>query len=120
MLAPTGDLNSEMTSAEQQNYVVSLYQNFPGLFDYYMERYTLNWGHNMMASHYRTVIADMIEEFGNSRLPRSTYEDLAWLGLKEWDHHPATPAWTDLSQTEKDRVNDALNDHFRNGPKNCL
>lgn len=117
--AQKGDLNSTMTADEQNNYVISLYHNFPGLYDYYMKRYTPNWSHNMMASHYRKVIADLIQVFDNYRLSRSIYEDIAWAGLKEWDNHPPTPAWAALPQSDKNRINAAIQNHFHNGPNNC-
>lgn len=44
--------------------------DFPGLQDYYIERYRPTWNHNMMAEHYIDVIANAIEEFDDFQKPR--------------------------------------------------
>lgn len=70
--------SSNMTPQQQVNYVNSLKNNFPGLYDYYFKRWKPTWNHEMMASHYREIIADIIQQFDNNRLPRTTYESVAW------------------------------------------
>lgn len=49
-----------MNAQQQTNYVNSLKDNFPGLYDYFLVRYKPTWNHEMMANHYRTTIADII------------------------------------------------------------
>lgn len=73
----------------------------------------------MMASHYRSVIADIIQQFDNKRLPRSTYEAVTWVGLGKLDTNLTTIAWDNLSETEKAVINKLINDNFYNGPSNC-
>ncbi|WP_409415475.1 hypothetical protein [Flavobacterium sp. PS2] len=118
--AQKGSLDSNnMTVQEQTNYVNSLKNNFPGLYDYYFKRYKPTWNHEMMASHYRSVIADIIQQFDNKRLPRSTYEAVTWVGLGKLDTNLTTIAWDNLSETEKAVINKLINDNFYNGPSNC-
>lgn len=118
--AQQGNLDpSTMTPEQQVNYVNSLKDNFPGLYDYYNERYHSTWNHNMMASHYRSSIADIIEQFDNNRLSRSTYEAIAWLGLGKLERDKSTTAWDNLSAEEKTRITNLINQHFYNGPSNC-
>ncbi len=112
------DVNN-MNAQEQTNYVNSLRNNFPGLYDYYYRRYKPTWNHEMMANHYRSTIADMIQEFDNNRLPRSTYEDITWVGLGKLDTNITTTAWDNLSPEAKARINRLIIDNFYNGPKIC-
>jgi hypothetical protein len=118
--AQRGNLTtSTMTAQEAENYVDSLKDNFPGLYDYYVERWHPTWNHNMMASHYRTTIADMIQNFDNNRLPRSTYEAVAWVGLGKLEDNQATVAWDNLTAIEKQAIETLINQNFFNGPSNC-
>jgi hypothetical protein len=118
--AQRGDLTtSTMTAQEAENYVDSLKDNFPGLYDYYLERWHPNWNHNMMASHYRITIADMIQNFDNNRLPRSNYEAAAWVGLGKLEDNQATVAWYNLTAIEKQAIETLINQNFFNGPSNC-
>ncbi len=81
--AKIGNLDPEnMTQQQQVDYVNSLRDNFPGIYDYHIERYKPTWNHNQMASHYRGTIAEIIEEFDHSIKPRQIYEDIAWVGLR--------------------------------------
>lgn len=72
-----------------------------------------------MASHYRTTIADIIQDFDGNRLPRSTYEAVAWVGLGEIEDNQTTPAWDNLNVNEKQTIETLINQHFFNGPSNC-
>ena len=112
------DVNN-MNAQEQTNYVNSLRNNFPGLYDYYYRRYKPTWNHEMMANHYRSTITDMIQQFDNNRLPRSTYEDITWVGLGKLDTNITTIAWDNLSPEAKARINRLISENFYNGPKNC-
>jgi len=121
--AKKGDLNylnsQTYTTQDRINYVNSLKNNFPGLYDYYWKRYKSGWNHNMMAIHYRTTIADIIQSFDNNRLPRSTYESVAWAGLGEIENNQSTVAWHNLTSTEQQAITDMLNKYFFNGTSNC-
>lgn len=108
-----------MTQQEQVDYVNSLRNNFPGIYDYYLERYKPTWNHNQMASHYRGIIADIIEEFDHSIKPRQIYEDLAWVGLRILEDGVTSIAWDNLNQDEKDRVMDNINVYFHQGASSC-
>ena len=56
--AQKGDLDpANMSPQEQVNYINNLRNDFPGLYDYYYDRYKPTWNHNMMAQHYRSAIA---------------------------------------------------------------
>jgi len=111
--------SSNMTIQQQTDYVKSLKNNFPGLYEYYLTRYKPTWNHEMMANHYRSTIADIIQEFDNSRLPRSTYEAVAWLGLGELETNTSTIAWKNLSIEQKAIIKALINENFYNGPSTC-
>ena len=118
--AQTGDLDpGNMTTQQQIDYVNSLRENFPGIYDYYRERYKPTWNHNMMAQHYIEIIADMVEEFDNSSQPRQVYEDISWAGLREIEVLNNSIAWDNLSSTDQSRILNNLSQHFFNGPNNC-
>jgi hypothetical protein len=111
--------SSNMTIKQQTDYVKSLKNNFPGLYEYYFTRYKPTWNHEMMANHYRTTIADVIQEFDNNRLPRSTYEAVAWLGLGKLETNTSTIAWEKLSVEQKAVINALIKENFYNGPSTC-
>ncbi|CAM1359855.1 hypothetical protein TPENAI_10416 [Tenacibaculum litopenaei] len=111
--AQRGDLNTAiMSQQEAENYVNSLKDNFPGLYNYYVERWNPMWNHNMMASHYRTTIADILQSFDNNRLSRSKYEAIAWAGLGEIENNQSTIAWQNLISSEQQAITNILNKHF--------
>ncbi len=123
--AQQGDLNAgQYTTQNRVNYINSLQNNFPGIYDYYIERYKPTWNHNLMAQHYTSTIADIVEEFDNNSLSRQVYEDIAWAGLRIINN-PVTNgtetsiAWDNLSPQEKSRVISNLSNYFHNGTKNC-
>jgi hypothetical protein len=114
----TLDTNA-MTIQQQVNFVNNLKDNFPGLYDYYAVRYQPTWNHNMMAEHYRSTIADITQQFDNNRLPRSTYEAIAWVGLGKLSDNKTTIAWNNLTPNQKAAIITLINQHFYNGPANC-
>ncbi|SFN59545.1 hypothetical protein SAMN05444143_1325, partial [Flavobacterium succinicans] len=116
--AQRGTLNSN-TPEEQVILVNSLKNNFPGLYDYYERRWKPTWNHEMMANHYRSTIADVIQQFDNNRLPRSTYEAVAWVGLGKLDKNLTTIAWDNLPPDVKTSIDTLIRNNFYNGPKNC-
>ena len=118
--AKKGDLNNnQYTTVERTNYVNSLRDNFPGLYDYYWKRYKPTWNHEMMAQHYRYIIADIAQQFDNYNLPRQTYEDIAWVGLRVLEDLNNSIAWNNLSTSEQQRITTNITNIFKNGSSNC-
>lgn len=72
-----------------------------------------------MANHYRSTIADVINQFDNNRLLRFTYEAEAWVGLGKLTTKLTTIAWDDLSPPEKTAIDELCRDNFYQGPSNC-
>lgn len=74
------------SQAQFQQYMVTLKNNFPGLFDYYL-RYAYEtqnpsgFQHQQMAQHYRNIIAQALKQFDGNSQPESAYQALAWEGL---------------------------------------
>jgi hypothetical protein len=66
-----------------------------------------------MTAHYRTVIADIIQEFDNGKNSRQFYMDLAWEGLIK------TNSWADLSTSEKQMVVNTIINYKNSGDKSC-
>ncbi|CAM1363943.1 hypothetical protein [Tenacibaculum xiamenense] len=73
----------------------------------------------MMATHYRNTLADIIQDFDNNYLSRSTYEAIAWAGLGEIENNQSTVAWQNLTFAEQQAITNILNEHFFNGTSNC-
>ncbi len=118
--AKKGDLNTNnYTTQENINFVNSLRNNFPGLYDYYYARVHKYWNHDLMAQHYRSTIADIAQQYDNNRFPRQIYEDLAWAGLREIDKNVNSIAWNKLPTTEQERIKLNIINLFHNGTKNC-
>lgn len=104
---------------QQINYIKNLRNNFPGLYDYYYERNQPTWNHNMMAQHYRNVIADIAQEFDDFKLPREVYEDISWVGLRVIENFENSVAWDKLSSSDKIRIQKNIDNYFRNGVSDC-
>lgn len=118
--AQKGDLNHDnYTSVEMENYVNSMRNNFPGLYDYYWKRYHPGWGHDMMASHYREIIINVLQQVDNNRLDKNIYEALSWAGLGEFENGQSTVAWQKLSAAEKQRIENYISNYFFNGFSKC-
>ncbi|EIJ38658.1 hypothetical protein JoomaDRAFT_1646 [Galbibacter orientalis DSM 19592] len=118
--AKKGDLNQgEYSTQDRINYINSLADNFPGLYDYYWKRYKPTWNHNLMAQHYRNTIADIVQQFDNNRLSRQIYVDIAWAGLRILEDRKESDAWSNLSPSEQNRVLLNLKNNFFNGISNC-
>ncbi|HHC80877.1 MAG TPA: hypothetical protein ENK46_13405 [Flavobacteriia bacterium] len=109
------------TSQQQTDYINSIKNNFPGLFDYYT-RYEWNTStpnnsqHQAIATHYREILARILQEFDtgvavpNSQQPEQLYMDLAWEGLR----YPNIHTWSSLPQAEKDRINNVITNYINN------
>lgn len=107
--------NSEIVWS--MNFIESMKDDFPGLYDYYM-RWHVNapdgvppgsTQHQMMAQHYRGVIKQVLEEFDDSH-DDEVYEALAWVGLRN------TVAWNNLSAQEKSQHQTISDDFIQNNP----
>ena len=86
--------------------------DFPGIYDYY-RRYIKNWQHEQMAAHYRETIADILKEFDGNQHSNQFYMDLAWEGLH------GTVAWNNLSNSERTRITNEVENYKSIGNKNC-
>lgn len=118
--AQVGTLDpSNMSIQQQVDYVDNLRNDFPGIYDYYIQRYKPTWNHNMMAQHYIGVIADAIQQYDNYSLSRESYEDIAWAGLRKLKDGNYSVAWNNLSYLQQQRILKNLSDYFFNGPSNC-
>lgn len=118
--AQKGDLNTNnYTTQENINFINSLRNNFPGLYDYYYARVHPTWNHDLMAQHYRSTIADIAQQFDSNTFPRQVYEDLAWAGLRTIETNVNSIAWNNLTNTEQQRILSNLTNVFHNGTKNC-
>ena len=107
--------------------------NFPGLYDYYT-RYNFNTStpnnaqHQQMATHYRETLARILQAFDTGTIvpdnqqPQQLYMDLAWEGLRYegTTGNNAIYTWTSLSQAEKDRIEDVIDNYIEaNKNENC-
>ena len=102
-----------------QNQLIQLKNDYPGLYDYYMRwKWNVPQGqspssaqHEAMAQHYRNIIKQALQEFDNAQISE-VYEALSWIGLQN------TVAWYNLSQNERDNINQIINNFSINNP-NC-
>lgn len=104
---------SQYTTQNRIDYVNSLRNNFPGIYDYYVERWKPNWGHQQMAQHYRNTIVGALKEFDNNQHTQAQYEAIAWLGLE------GTVAWNNLTQAEKDNITQTRTNFINNDTDKC-
>ena len=110
------DNGGNFDGVTRQDVLDALNGNYPGLYDYY--RRHKNWQHAQMAQHYRETLARMLQEYDtglivpNSQQPQQLYMDLAWEGLIYENPPNAIPTWTNLPQTERDRVEDVIADYI--------
>ncbi|MFL9844742.1 hypothetical protein [Flavobacterium rhizosphaerae] len=102
-----------------QGDIENLQDSFPGLYDYYM-RYMFgvvdsnlltDAQHQMMATHYRDIIVDVLKEYDSSK-PNELYEAIAWAGLMgsgQLDnstllYENSTVAWVNLTFSEREEI----------------
>ena len=70
-----------------------------------------------MATHYRESLARMLQEYDtgsaipDNQEPVQLYMDLAWEGLIYENPPNAIPTWTNLPQTERDRIENVISDY---------
>jgi len=102
-----------------QSQIIQLRNNYPGLYDYYTRwKWNVPQGqepssaqHEAMAQHYRSIIEQALREYDNTQT-NEVYEALAWTGLRD------TVAWNNLSQTQRDNIDQTVTNFFLNNP-NC-
>ncbi len=121
-----------MTTQQQIDYVESLRNNFPGLYDYYMRyEYNVPSGqepsnamHELMAQHYISIIVSALKQYDNTQT-NDVYNAIAWFGLKgtgsSFDSTGLLPnsttAWKNLSAQERLNLIQTLNNYIQNSPK---
>ena len=124
--AKNGSLDPvNMTSAQQINYVNNLKNNFPGIYDYYINRYHPNWTHQMMAQHYLNIIIEVLEQYDSTQSDE-VYESIAWIGLmgqgiiNSATGLPLNPtiAWQNIPQTQRLQILNTYN-NFKNNNSPC-
>src|SRR5690606_37739975 len=102
-----------------QNQLIQLRNDYPGLYDYYMRwKWNIPQGqspssaqHQAMAQHYRGIIEQALREFDDTHSDE-IYEALAWTGLQN------TVTWNNLPQSERDNINQTITD-FNSTNSNC-
>lgn len=112
--AQQGHLNTNLyTTQNRIDYINSLRNNFEGIYDYYVDRWKPNWGHEQMAQHYRDIIVSAISEYDNNQHTQEVYEALAWIGLQD------TIAWNNLTQSERDNITQTRTNFINNDTDKC-
>lgn len=121
-----------MTTQQQIDYVESLRNNFPGLYDYYMRyEYNVPSGqepsnaqHELMAQHYINTIVSALKQYDNTQT-EDVYNAIAWFGLKGTGNSfdsigllpNSTKAWEDLSTQQRLNLIQTLNNFLINSLK---
>ncbi|MFV0218449.1 hypothetical protein OBK23_01995 [Empedobacter falsenii] len=82
--------------------------NYPGLFDYYVERTVggENWQHETMGAHYVNIMVNFLKQLYNNKYTDVEYKTIVWMGLK------GTIAWNSLSQTERTLYETTWNEKY--------
>lgn len=82
--------------------------NYPGLFDYYVERTVggENWQHEAMGAHYVNIMVNFLKQLYNNKYTDVEYKTIVWMGLK------GTIAWNSLSQTERTLYETTWNEKY--------
>ncbi|WP_291050512.1 MULTISPECIES: hypothetical protein [unclassified Empedobacter] len=82
--------------------------NYPGLFDYYVERTVggENWQHEAMGAHYVNIMVNFLKQLYNNKYTDVEYKTVVWMGLK------GTIAWNSLSQTERTLYETTWNEKY--------
>jgi hypothetical protein len=96
--------------------------NFPGLLDYYT-RYVKQWQHQLMAEHYISIMSSALAKFDNNQSSPQYYKDIAWSGLMGYydsNYNVVhTTAYSEMSNIDKQRINNSINDLKQNGKILC-
>lgn len=112
------DNGGNIAGVTRQDVLDALENNYPGMYDYY--RRHKNWQHQQMATHYMETLARILQEYDTrnpvpyNQQPSQLYMDLAWECLIYEKPPNAIPTWTNLPQTEKDRIENVISNHISN------
>lgn len=104
-----------MTDEQWRIYLKNIQNDFPKLYKYY-EQYQLNtttpteFQHEYMAEKYRNVIKQVLQQYDSNAHSEEFYNTLSWFGLK------GTAAWTNLSQVQRDQINNSLQKIYQDEP----
>lgn len=104
-----------MTDNQWAIYLKNIQNDFPKLYKYY-EQYQLNtktpteYQHEYMAERYRNVIKLALKQYDSNTHSEEFYNTLSWFGLKD------TSAWTNLSQAQRDQINNSLQKIYQDEP----
>ena len=97
------------------NFMVSLRNEFPGVWDYYL-RFEVNTPnpsdshHEAMAQHYISIMAQALSEYDDNQHDTEFYEALSWLGLRR------TRAWDLLTSAERMNIEAIISNAIANEP----
>ena len=101
------------------DFIEALENKYFGIFDYYT-RYDWNTStpnnaqHQAMAQHYRDIIKQALTDY-DPALTEAQKDALSWLGLKD----ATVVAWQNLSDEEKNIINDTLAQIKNTFPNGC-
>jgi len=112
--AQFGNLDPDnMTPQQQLDFVYNLHNNFDGIWDYYVDRWREDWGHQLMAEHYIDIIVSAVSEYDNNSHSLDTYKALAWVGLYD------TIAWNNLLPEQQEAHENNLQNYIDNATDIC-
>jgi len=112
------DNGGNIDGVTRQDVLEALDGNYPGMYDYY--RRHKNWQHAQMATHYREILARMLQGYdtgiavADNQQPAQLYMDLAWEGLIYENAPNAIPTWTSLPETENKRIRGVISNYITN------
>jgi hypothetical protein len=104
-----------MTDAQWGSYLKNMQNNFKELYKLYSQ-YQLNtkvpreFQHQYMADKYRDVIKLVLKQYDSNAHSEEFYDTISWFGLKE------TTAWQNLSQDQRDIINNSLQKIYTDEP----
>lgn len=110
---------TDMNRFEFDQYLETLQNKYFGIWEYYV-RYNDNddtpdnGQHQQMAQHYRDIIKDALTDY-DSTLSDNLKNSLSWIGLNEAN----VVAWQNLSQTERDAINQTIIQIQNTFPNDC-
>jgi hypothetical protein len=119
--AQQGHLNTNLyTTQNRIDYINSLRNNFEGIYDYYVERWKPNWGHQQMAQHYIDTIVSALKQYDDNQHTQEQYEAIAWLGLEgtiAWQNLDEDPNLT--TEQEQDNITETRTNFIDNDTNKC-
>ncbi|MCH8533683.1 MAG: hypothetical protein LAT51_01315, partial [Flavobacteriaceae bacterium] len=110
---------TNMNGIQFNQYLNTLQNKYFGIWDYFV-RYDYNNStpddgqHQQMAQHYRDIIKDALTDY-DSTLTETQKNALSWIGLNEAD----VVAWQNLTQPERDAINQTITQIQNTFPNDC-